>query len=355
MITSTRLPICSLSIALLWLPPAALAAERAQRKDPHPAAARALRPLIEKHLEIVHLLTAGLLAHQFDDWAAAAAAFDALLARKDLPADVAAAVRPIDAEVRARLGRAPLDLGTPVLDPPLDTPQVARPLDQPQGVPAEEVPGEKPGEKPKEQARPPPREFAVSGTITGGGPGGPGGAVIMLRRADGKTPKPTPWTSKLFAQKDKKFLPHVLAVPVGSRVVFKNQDRIFHNVFSIGPVKSFDSGLKRPGDSENVVFDRPGPVELLCNIPASMNGWLYVVDTPWYAVADGAGAFRLESVPTGDYEVEVWHEWAREHLLAKATVSEGGEKLSFTIGGDRRANPFPSDKYGKPRQPQLGY
>jgi hypothetical protein len=146
----------------------------------------------------------------------------------------------------------------------------------------------------------------------------------------------------------------VLAVPQGSTIDFKNEDEIFHNVFSLSPAARFDTGLHKGGADTPVKFDRAGVVELLCNIHASMLGYLVVVDTPWYAVADGNGAFQIRNVPPGEYEATVWHESASAQPSRRITVADGAQ-LAFTVPGDKRANPFPPDKYGKPRQSQLGY
>jgi hypothetical protein len=190
--------------------------------------------------------------------------------------------------------------------------------------------------------------------VSGGGSLGPGGAVVTLRRADGSTPRPTPVTRPLL-QRDKRFVPHVMAVPLGSSIAFKNEDEIFHNVFSLSPAGKFDTGLHKAGSSPTPVkFDRAGVVELLCNIHATMIGYLVVVDTPWYAVAEASGNFSIKSVPAGEYEATVWHESAAEPLKKKVTVAEGTQ-LAFTVPADKKPNPFPPDKYGKPRQQQLGY
>src|SRR5437867_2358821 len=46
-------------------------------------------------------------------------------------------------------------------------------------------------------------------------------------------------------QRNKSFVPRVLAVPVGSTVDFPNEDLIFHNVFSMSRPSAFDLGLYR--------------------------------------------------------------------------------------------------------------
>ena len=53
-------------------------------------------------------------------------------------------------------------------------------------------------------------------------------------------------------QRNLTFLPHVLAVRVGTRVEMPNNDRVFHNVFSFKDGKSFDLGLYPVGTIEVV-------------------------------------------------------------------------------------------------------
>src|SRR6185369_3436875 len=72
-------------------------------------------------------------------------------------------------------------------------------------------------------------------------------------------------------QSDKRFTPHVLVVPVGSRVDFPNMDPIFHNAFSNFDGQLFDVGLYPPGSSRSVKFDRVGVVRVFCNIHPMMS------------------------------------------------------------------------------------
>ena len=73
-------------------------------------------------------------------------------------------------------------------------------------------------------------------------------------------------------------------------------------------------------------------IELLCNIHATMLGYLVVVDTPYYAVTDGSGAFQIRNVPPGNYEATVWHENASAPQKKKIAVAEG-TTLSFNVFG----------------------
>ncbi len=196
----------------------------------------------------------------------------------------------------------------------------------------------------------------MSGTVSGGGPQGPGGAVIWLKRANGETPRPAPAHGKVISQRGKMFVPHVLVVPVGTRVAFRNDDPIFHNIFSLSKPNEFDTGLYKQGATYTETFRHPGAVQLLCNIHASMFGFVFVVDTPYYAQAEASGAFNIKGVPPGEYELQVWHEAAAKPTVEHVTVGAGGvHGLALRVGGDKRAPQFLPDKSGKPRQSHLGY
>lgn len=280
----------------------------------------------ERQYLIFNLLAAGKVAYDSGDYATAAARWDNLLRLPLVDPQIEKAVRPLLEDAHARAG----------------TPVVAAPAPKP-ALPPEEPP-------------PPKRRevltTTVEGTVSGGGAAGPGGAVVSLRRLDGPAPRLVP-SHKVVLQKDKSFVPHVLAVAAGSSIVFRNADEINHNVFSLSP--RFDTGLYGKDGQKEETFERPGVVQLLCNIHSSMLGYIVVVDTPYFAQVDATGTFTIRGVPPGEYEVTAWHENASKPTTRKLFVSREGARISLTVAGDKQPPAFPPDKYGKPRQPQLGY
>ncbi|MFT3713390.1 MAG: hypothetical protein QM817_37515 [Archangium sp.] len=296
----------------------------------------AFKAAAEKQYLLFNLLAGGKVAWDRGDYEGAASRWESLLRTPGLPAELSSLVIPLAKEARSRAGGA---APTAVNVPGMGDPEVTMTPMEPEPVVQRVVPS----------------TFLVSGNITGGGSHGPGGAVIILRKADGSTPKPKALRVKAVIQKDKMFRPHVLAVPVGATVEFRNEDDLFHNVFSLSKPNDFDLGLYKSGAQREQVFPTAGPVHLLCNIHAAMNGWLYVSDSPWFAQADINGKFTVKNVPAGNYEVEVWHEWstntAKQNLKVASTVND----VSIAVDGDRRAPAFVPDKAGKQRQPQLGY
>lgn len=290
------------------------------------------KAMTERQYLLVTLLISAKAAWDKGDFAGAATRWEAVLRLPELPADVEAAVRTFSKVARERAGGEASAL--PALPGPSRDPVITiTPMEEP--------------------ARP--STVAVAGVVSGGGSHGPGGAVVVLRRVGQATPKPRPSRVRAVVQRDKRFVPHVLAVPLGATVEFRNEDEFFHNVFSISKPNDFDLGLYKPGTPREQTFSTPGPVHLLCNIHSQMNGWLYVSDSPWFSQADAQGRFTVKAVPPGQWEVEVWHEWASQPTKQVVTVTAGMAELALTVDGDKKAPAFVPDKSGKPRQPQLGY
>src|SRR5262249_45365972 len=156
---------------------------------------------------------------------------------------------------------------------------------------------------------------------------GPGGAVVWLKRLDGPTPAPRTFLRpRLVSQAAKTFVPHVLAIPIGQTVDFRNDDPFFHNVFSLSDRPHFDPGLHGARRSYTKTFNHAGPVELLCNIHAQMMGYLYVVDSAYYAQPRPGGAFVIRNVPPGRYELDAWHESSASVVKQTVTVGPGGAR-----------------------------
>jgi plastocyanin len=119
-------------------------------------------------------------------------------------------------------------------------------------------------------------------------------------------PRPTHEPQPVLDQRNIQFFPHVLAVQVGTKVRFPNDDRVFHNVFSFHEGRPFDLGLYPVGTVRDVAFDLPGLSRIFCNIHPQMAAYIMVVDTPYFAVSDEAGRFAIRGVPPATYPYHSW-------------------------------------------------
>lgn len=168
----------------------------------------------------------------------------------------------------------------------------------------------------------PGRAGTVKGTVKGPGGKSAAEAVVRLGAIPGKTFAPPSAHAKID-QKDMVFRPHVLAVLAGTTVDFLNSDALLHNVFS--PDKcadKFNLGSWPQGEVRSYTFKQPCVVTLLCNVHPEMEAFVVVAATPYFAVADKNGAYIIENVPDGTYQITVWHPKLKE-------VTQG-----ITIAGD---------------------
>jgi len=145
-------------------------------------------------------------------------------------------------------------------------------------------------------------------------------------------------TNFVMDQRNLEFIPHVLPVLVGSTVQFPNNDEVDHNIFSMSRTKKFNLGSYKPGDSKAVLFDKPGIVEIRCDVHAEMAAYILVMKNPYFAVTDKKGNFQipdanylqqagledLEDLATGKYFIKSWHEKLKMQKKT-ITISEGGD------------------------------
>jgi plastocyanin len=126
-----------------------------------------------------------------------------------------------------------------------------------------------------------------------------------------------------LAQKDQAFVPRVLPIHVGTVVDFPNQDPIYHNVFSASPIKRFDLGKYPRGQSKPVKFDKPGMVNVYCDIHSHMEAFVLVLTTRAFAQPSGDGTFALPAVPAGHYTLHIWHPDLKEQTRSVEVPAAG--------------------------------
>ena len=133
----------------------------------------------------------------------------------------------------------------------------------------------------------------------------------------------TSGTRAQLAQSNQAFVPRVLVIGVGGHVDFPNQDPIYHNVFSLSPVRRFDLGKYPRGRSRRVQFPRPGLVNVYCDIHSDMEAFVLVLPHHGFTRPSASGVFQLPNLPAGQYTVRVWHPDFGERT-AKVEVPETG-------------------------------
>jgi len=138
--------------------------------------------------------------------------------------------------------------------------------------------------------------------------GGVANTVVFLRNISRGKQMDLPVARRSLNQKNCRYEPHILLVPVQETLTVKSSDPLLHTVHMSGsadynlPFTSAGQEITRP-------MIREGTVSLRCNAGhVWMNGEMVVARHPYYAVTDQDGNFELTQVPPGDYEVVAWHE-----------------------------------------------
>jgi plastocyanin len=192
----------------------------------------------------------------------------------------------------------------------------------------------------------PPNAIAgkIEGTVKVQGLRTPANVVVYLGKPQ-STDVDLSKTNFVMDQRNLEFFPHVLPVPVGSSIVFPNNDKVDHNVFSMSRTKKFNLGSYKPGESKTIVFDKPGIVELRCDVHAEMAAYILVMKSPYFAVTDKKGTFQipdenylqqagledLADLVPGKYSIKTWHEKLKTQKKAIAVPEDGEVTLQFSL------------------------
>lgn len=133
-------------------------------------------------------------------------------------------------------------------------------------------------------------------------------------------------------QRNENFVPHVLAITVGTTVDFPNNDHTYHNVFSLRGPKPFDLGRYAAGKSRSVRFDRPGIVRVFCEIHSHMSAFILVFSHRYFAVTGADGRYQISRVPPGRYTLVAWNEGSvRESRPILVPEDQGIVEADFSL------------------------
>ncbi len=153
--------------------------------------------------------------------------------------------------------------------------------------------------------------------------------VVVSLKPMGRAAVATPTQQVIVTQENATFKPYITVIRTGSSVVFANRDNMEHHIKSFSSSKSFEIAVHKPGDTPPPIrFDNEGAVVAYCILHDWMRAYIYVADTPWYALtAASSGIARIENVPPGDYEASAWHPDLGQYkppLTQKVTIGADG-------------------------------
>ena len=158
--------------------------------------------------------------------------------------------------------------------------------------------------------------------------GGVAETIVYVEKLPPGTFVPPPPTERPeLEQRNQAFGPRVLAVQVGTSIDFPNRDPIYHNVFSVSPAKRFDLGKYPKGQSRRLRFDKPGLVNVFCDIHSDMAAYVFVLPHHVFTrPAAATGKFTLPELPAGTYTLKAWHP-DRGELTQSVQVPKNGDAV----------------------------
>jgi plastocyanin len=130
-------------------------------------------------------------------------------------------------------------------------------------------------------------------------------------------------------QKNRVFVPHVLAVMRGTTIRFLNSDGVAHNVFS--PEGRYDLGSWSQGQSKQYTLRKAGVYTQLCHLHPEMEAFVIVLDTPYFATTNDDGAFQIPNVPSGNYTLAAWSEKLKRATQPIAVQSGNPMSVHLTL------------------------
>lgn len=166
----------------------------------------------------------------------------------------------------------------------------------------------------------------VEGTVS------PGNSVVYLEAAPGRVFS-SPVQKPLIKQERMMFSPALLVVQQGTTVEFENDDDMQHNVSwpSVGGNKKLahNLGTWSKGERRSFKFDHPGVVPLLCSGHSEMASYIVVSPTPYFAVTDDKGNYRIDNLPDGKYNLVAWHEGMKQRTESLSV--SGTHEVDFVL------------------------
>ena len=200
--------------------------------------------------------------------------------------------------------------------------------------------------------------------------GGLKDAIVLLEGVEAG--KPFELSVPLIEARDCQFAPFMTIVRNGHAVEVVNMDPVMHDIQ--GYETSIEAGARvlfntplvmnhqhHRGDLHAIHNHAPGkslvgPLYLnrgrrtfymQCGFHAYMESWAMAVNNPYYALTDENGAFSIENIPPGTYQLVVWHPQTGPGVTKMVTVQPDGKLVEASLPPRSEREPFRLQSHGQ--------
>lgn len=155
-----------------------------------------------------------------------------------------------------------------------------------------------------------------------GGDGGLGDVFVYLSKGADEKGGAVPPSPALLDQKDCEYVPYVMGVRMGQKLLIRNSDPLMHNVHAL-PAVNKEFNLAQPAGAKDLerVLDKP---EVFARFKCDVHPWMFayvgVLPHPYFAVTDKDGNFKIENVPAGSYTLTVFHR--KTHVTSDKAINK---------------------------------
>ena len=168
-------------------------------------------------------------------------------------------------------------------------------------------------------------------------------AVVYLKK-DGLA-GPVPADEVVLDQAGCMYVPHVVSVMVGQKLMAQNSDPFLHNVHSLPETNPpINRGQAVKGQKDPIPTKAAEQFIVKCDVHPWMRAWVAVFDHPYHSVTGEDGVFSIDTkgLADGDYDVVVWHEKFKECATGKVTVKAGKGTVDLKAAPKAAAAPAPT-------------
>ncbi len=148
---------------------------------------------------------------------------------------------------------------------------------------------------------------------------------------------PAPSEAAVLDQKGCMYAPHVLGMMVGQTLKILNSDGLLHNVHSLSKTnKSFNRAMPGSVKEAEFTFDKPEFMfKIKCDVHPWMGSYVSVMEHPFFEVTAEDGKFKIDGLPAGTYEIEVWHEKLKTMTQSVTVGADETKTVDFAFAGPK--------------------
>jgi len=157
-------------------------------------------------------------------------------------------------------------------------------------------------------------------------------AVVFVENAP-KTPLRALLKDATLDQVSCRYVPHVQALRVGTKLVAVNSDSALHTVHGTADGQTvFNQAQPIQGLKSAFPITRPGLIHVGCDAGHTwMSAWVYAFDHSYFAVTGESGGFEIGDLPPGTYTIVAWQEKLGTMKRSVQVGKEGAVSMNLTF------------------------